>query len=129
MPNKPKRICGAAGCYELTPDSYCPLHQEERQQRERQRIKQTSKDKPSYSKWYSLPRWRTLRLMFLRLNPLCVQCHERGRLVPASVVDHIISHKGNVNLFWDVNNFQSLCKRCHDVKTASEDGGFGNTKK
>jgi 5-methylcytosine-specific restriction protein A len=28
-------------------------------------------------------------------------------------------------LFWDSKNWQSLCKHHHDVKTATEDGGFG----
>jgi 5-methylcytosine-specific restriction protein A len=31
-----------------------------------------------------------------------------------------------MKLFWDKRNHQALCKRCHDEKTASEDGGFGN---
>lgn len=43
----------------------------------------------------------------------------------ASVVDHIVPHKGDQKLFWRRSNWQSLCKRCHDVKTATEDGGFG----
>jgi 5-methylcytosine-specific restriction protein A len=46
--------------------------------------------------------------------------------VPAIVVDHIIPHKGNYKLFWDKSNWQSLCKSCHDKKTAREDGAFGN---
>jgi 5-methylcytosine-specific restriction protein A len=41
-------------------------------------------------------------------------------------VDHIIPHKGNMNLFWDKRNWQSMCGRCHSKKTAKEDGGFGN---
>lgn len=28
--------------------------------------------------------------------------------------------------FWSVANWQALCKRHHDAKTAAEDGGFGN---
>jgi 5-methylcytosine-specific restriction protein A len=48
-----------------------------------------------------------------------------GRVVAASIVDHIKPHKGNKVLFWDKNNWQPLCKRHHDIKTATEDGGFG----
>jgi 5-methylcytosine-specific restriction protein A len=44
------------------------------------------------------------------------------------VVDHIIPHKGDKDLFWDSNNWQPLCKTCHDEKTAREDGAFGNPK-
>jgi 5-methylcytosine-specific restriction protein A len=41
------------------------------------------------------------------------------------VVDHIVPHKGEKVAFWNRANWQPLCKRCHDIKTATEDGGFG----
>lgn len=64
--------------------------------------------------------------MYLRQNPLCVHCEEEGLINPAEVVDHIKPHKGDTTLFWDSeNNWQPLCKRHHDIKTATEDGGFG----
>lgn len=46
----------------------------------------------------------------------------------AEVVDHIVPHKGDLSLFWSRSNWQSLCKRCHDIKTAMEDGGFGRRR-
>ena len=46
-------------------------------------------------------------------------------ITPATVVDHIKPHHGDQRLFWDVGNWQSLCKAHHDSKTATEDGGFG----
>jgi 5-methylcytosine-specific restriction protein A len=52
-----------------------------------------------------------------------------GKVTPATVVDHIIPHKGNHELFWDAKNHQPLCKRHHDIKTCKEDGGFGNPNK
>jgi 5-methylcytosine-specific restriction protein A len=33
------------------------------------------------------------------------------------VVDHIIPHRGDQYLFWDQENWQALCKDCHDRKT------------
>jgi len=42
----------------------------------------------------------------------------------AVVVDHKIPHRGDMNLFWDRSNWQSMAKTCHDKKTATEDGGF-----
>lgn len=30
------------------------------------------------------------------------------------MVDHIIPHKGDMTLFWDPDNWQSLCFWCHD---------------
>lgn len=63
--------------------------------------------------------------MFLRRNPLCVECEKQGRLVPATVVDHVIPHKGDYEKFWNESNWQALCKSCHDRKTAREDGRWG----
>lgn len=34
-----------------------------------------------------------------------------------------------MKLFWDSANWQAMNKECHDRKTASEDGGFGNAKR
>jgi 5-methylcytosine-specific restriction protein A len=36
------------------------------------------------------------------------------------VVDHIQPHRGNWARFIDRDNLQSLCKSCHDRKTALE---------
>ena len=44
-----------------------------------------------------------------------------GRLVKATVVDHVTPHRGDKKLFWDESNWQALCKRCHDKKTMTED--------
>jgi 5-methylcytosine-specific restriction protein A len=72
-------------------------------------------------------RWRKARLGWLAKHPLCVHCQAEGRVTAANVVDHIIPHRGDTNLFWDSKgNWQSLCTSHHAVKTAQEDGGFGN---
>lgn len=73
-------------------------------------------------------RWKRARLSFLKINPLCAECGKAGRLTRARLIDHITPHKGDMELFWDTNNWQSLCMSCHSIKTAREDGGFGNTK-
>jgi len=44
-------------------------------------------------------------------------CLAMNRQTPATVVDHIIPHCGDSYLFWDSNNYQSLCDRCHNSKT------------
>lgn len=59
--------------------------------------------------------------MFLAEHPLCVKCMERGVYTKATVVDHIIPHRGDRLLFWDKSNWQPLCKACHDKKTGEED--------
>ncbi len=72
--------------------------------------------------------WRRFRLAYLNENPLCVRCMEGGRVVPATIVDHIIPlSQGGAHK--DEANSQSLCKYHHDLKTATEDGGFGKLRK
>lgn len=71
-------------------------------------------------------KWRLARGQFLRENPLCVHCLEERLTVAATDVDHKIPHRGDMTLFWDRANWQSLCKSHHSKKTATEDGGFGN---
>lgn len=64
-------------------------------------------------------RWRRRRMDQLTEHPLCAACEREGRVVLASVVDHIIPHEGQADpLFWAASNLQSLCKRHHDLKTA-----------
>ena len=72
-------------------------------------------------------RWQKARGTFLRRSPLCVECEKQGLCVAATIVDHIIPHKGDQDLFWDTSNWQSLCQPHHDKKTATEDGGFGRS--
>jgi len=48
-----------------------------------------------------------------------VECRSYERLTPATVVDHIIPHRGDERLFWDETNWQPLCKQCHDKKTGA----------
>lgn len=71
---------------------------------------------PGYTK-----RWQTASKSFLLHHPFCVRCRQQGRLTPATVVDHIIPHRGDQKLFWDESNWQALCKPCHDRKTWTED--------
>ena len=79
----------------------------------------------AYDRGYTT-HWQRYRDSYLRENPLCVHCHARGLVVEATVVDHIRPHRGNAGLFWDQDNHQPLCEPCHNRKTATEDGGFGN---
>ena len=65
--------------------------------------------------------WRQARETYLKRNPLCTDCKKRGKITPATVVDHIVPHKGDQALFWDTRgNWQALCKPCHDRKTGIE---------
>lgn len=59
-------------------------------------------------------RWQKAREGYLRKHPLCADHGRRGQIVAATVVDHVIPHRGDSKLFWDSGNWQSLCKHCHD---------------
>ena len=68
-------------------------------------------------------RWRKLRKRKLQSDPLCEDCLERGRTTLAQEVDHIIriTKRPDLRLVWD--NLRSLCKPCHDAKSAAERSG------
>lgn len=63
---------------------------------------------------YNLAAWKRARHAQLLLKPLCRMCGELGLFVPATVVDHVVPHRGDRALFLDSENLQSLCKPCHD---------------
>lgn len=54
--------------------------------------------------------------MYLQQHPLCVMCAEMRPPVvtAANVVDHVTPHRGDLELFWDANNWQSLCFAHHN---------------
>lgn len=110
MPNAPKRPCRYPGCPNLCDSGvYCNQH------------KQFSTDQlrgSAYERGYDA-RWRSARKSFLERYPLCAECMRNGKLTPATVVDHIKPHRGDQRLFWDMSNWQPLCKGCHDKKTGS----------
>ena len=112
MPRRPDTPCKHPGCGRLVPygTMYCeehkPLHQHDR--------------KTTSEKGYG-SRWQKARAVYLQSHPLCVRCLAKGRYVKATVVDHIIPHRGDRKLFWDRDNWQALCKSCHDSKTMTED--------
>jgi 5-methylcytosine-specific restriction protein A len=66
--------------------------------------------------------WTKARRVYLAAHPLCVMCSAAKRVTAANVVDHIIPHEGNQELFWDESNWQSLCKPHHDTDKAEQEG-------
>lgn len=64
--------------------------------------------------FYKTKTWYRLRWHQLEKEPLCRMCKALGRIVGAEIVDHIVPHRGNQEIFEDPENLQSLCKACHD---------------
>ena len=110
MPYTPRHPCAVPGCPNLTERKYCEAHAD----RQRQDNRRPQND--IYNR-----RWRKVSKLFLAAHPLCVECQRQGKLTPATVVDHIVPHRGDPQRFWDENNWQGLCKPCHDRKTLTED--------
>lgn len=104
MPRNPKRPCRHPGCPNLSDGVYCEEH---RGLYARENAAERGYDR----------RWQKARKSFLERNPLCAKCMREGKLTPATVVDHIVPHRGDKRLFWDETNWQPLCKGCHDHKT------------
>ena len=106
-----KRYCGKPGCLGVMVDGRCT-----------QCGRRTGEPKPQQPRASAAERgyghrWRKARAAYLAQHPLCVECERLGRTTPATVVDHIVPHRGNQRLFWRRSNWQALCKAHHDAKT------------
>ena len=73
---------------------------------------------------YSTPQWKKARREFLSNVPVCDNCNTER----ATVVDHKKPHRGDPTLFWDMSNWQALCRRCHNRKTALTDSSFAGQR-
>lgn len=80
-------------------------------------------DNRAWRHLYGRARWKALRNHQLSCSPLCAFCLRRDQVEVATVVDHIVPHKGDEALFFDPSNLQSLCKPCHDRDKAAEERG------
>ena len=110
MPRKSKIPCSQRGCPNLIDPNtggYCEKHKTERHKhyyRSRGDKKETA--------FYKTARWKSVRRSVLfRDMGLCVICKE-----PAVLVDHIIEVKDG-GAKYDPSNLQSLCFKCHSLKT------------
>lgn len=63
---------------------------------------------------YKTAAWASMRENQLAREPFCRTCG-----YDATTADHVIPHRGNLELFYDVDNLQSLCHSCHSRKTAA----------
>jgi len=90
-----------------------------------QRKADADRRRPSARERGYTSKWERERKRYLDEHPLCVHCEAEGRVEAATVVDHIVPHRGDLKLFWRRSNWQALCTTHHNRKTATEDGGFG----
>jgi 5-methylcytosine-specific restriction protein A len=114
------QYCRAPGCPVSVVRGYCATHERDRQ---RGRGSQRAR---GYTR-----RWERRAALFRSRYPLCGMrpggqapvmsaCHDQGRVTVATLVDHVVPHRGDVTLFWDeAGNWQSLCAACHVRKTTA----------
>ncbi|MGR3452891.1 HNH endonuclease signature motif containing protein [Pseudooceanicola sp.] len=120
----PRKLCAAPGCEDVAVQgaALCLDHEARRLDRlkARRAAAQTSPAALAARALYADPRWKRASRRHLNRHPLCADCRELGVIEPATDVDHKVPHKGDRTLFWDPENWQSLCHRCHSRKTARE---------
>ena len=113
--NRPLQYCAQPGCAVLVPRGRCSTHVTQRDH---------GRDDYAIRRWYRTTRWARLRLQVLvDACYVCAHCHHVHLHLE---VDHIIKHEGNDELFWNRENLQPLCARCHNAKTQLETRGFVN---
>ena len=75
---------------------------------------------------YNDRRWKEAAKEYMDTHPDCEGC---GRIVYRGPnkrhprkghVDHMTPHRGNAVLFWDSDNWQTLCASCHAGKSNKE---------
>jgi len=107
MPYSVQQRCSYPGCNELVRDGRCAAHPyADRHDSDTQSL-------------YNSRRWKRMRRLQLEREPWCADCLARGYYTAATVVDHVIPHRGDETLFF-TGKLQSLCKLHHDRKTARE---------
>lgn len=108
---KPLRPCKKPGCRALTEETYCPDH----------RPKMIRVESADWHSWYTDPRygWPKRRADQLAREPFCRECAAKGLRVRATDADHVVPHRGDLQLFLH-GELQSLCHSCHSRKTMQE---------
>lgn len=100
---KPPRLCA---CGAIVPHGQpCACQRDATRARNRRH----DQNRPSSRQRGYNRAWQKVRLEFLACHPWCAMCG-----APATVVDHIVPHRGDDALFWSPANWQPLCKSCHD---------------
>ena len=115
MPRKAKIPCNHTGCrilIESGTGNYC----EEHMKMKNSVYNKTRSDKADI-RFYSTARWKRVRKVALvRDSGLCQICLTTN----AEMVDHIIEVKDGGEQY-NLENLQSLCNRCHAIKTKTEE--------
>lgn len=123
MGRRPKRPCAHSSCSALVERGYCDRHKKI----EEDRIRQNNRHYDRYvrdreaTEFYKSRAWDRLRVQALmRDHYLCRRCLDELRITPAVIVDHRVPIKEDWSLRLELSNLQSLCRACHNHKTAED---------
>jgi 5-methylcytosine-specific restriction endonuclease McrA len=104
------RICACNRIVAYGAKCFCQI------QRDKERKARAEQNRPNANARGYGRAWAIYRAAFLKKNPWCVRCGK-----PATVVDHIRPHRGDMKLFWDKLNHQALCAACHNSFKQSQE--------
>jgi len=79
----------------------------------------TYREDPLIANKYKSKRWQRLRkIKMIQSNGLCERCLKKGIYNPVKVIHHkeYITDKNyeDDNIFFDIDNLESLCQECHN---------------
>lgn len=102
MPMKAPRICDCGRVVASGIRCVCQLKRDNERKARFDAVRSSARER-GYD-----TQWDKARAGYLKSHPTC-RCG-----APATVVHHVIRHKGDKALFWDKSNWQTVCKPCHD---------------
>ena len=122
MPIKSYKPCKKCGVATMSKTGYCSKHENMANIWRNPKVEKVARPHAA-ARGYNY-KWQKFRAEYLSQNPICCLCGQK-----AEAIDHIIPHRGDKELFWDVDNLQSLCTICHNRKTALQDSKFTKGRK
>ena len=110
----PCRVFGCPNHVTRSQNGYCDVHADKRTGWAKTQERKGNTTERGYGH-----AWRKLRTQVLeRDGYLCQACKAKGRITPATDVDHIVNKaSGGTD---DIDNLQALCRACHKAKTQAE---------
>jgi 5-methylcytosine-specific restriction endonuclease McrA len=79
-----------------------------------------------WKRWYKTARWAKLRQqVFMRDLYTCQRsgliCSGEHPAPDSPVANHKVAHRGNPDLFWDIDNIETVSKEVHDGLIQAEE--------
>jgi len=118
-------LCSHPGCFSTvkTPRSFCDKHKAYHEAQKAKRAatshQWTGARRPN-DPLYNTGRWHKLRDEIRAANTCCARCGATEGLS----CHHVITPKGDADLFFDKDNIAVLCAVCHARMTSAENRRF-----